>query len=133
MMRLLALFIVIPFVELIIIVEIGKRTGFWPTLALIVVPGLLGAAMARSQGTAVFSEIKREIARGRLPGVKVIDGILIFGGGLLLLTPGIITDILGLTVLFPGARKFYRDLILYRAWRMITGRSLRFYLRKPFW
>jgi len=131
-MRLLALFIVIPFVELMIIVEIGKRMGFWPTLALIAVPGLLGAAMARSQGTAVFAEIKRAIARGRLPGVEVIDGILIVGGGLLLITPGIITDILGLTVLFPGARKFYREFILYRAWRMITGRSLRFYLKKPF-
>lgn len=131
MIRLLALFILIPLVDLLIIIKIGTGIGFWPTLALVVVPGLIGAAMARSQGGAVFSEVKREIASGRLPGAKIIDGLLIFSGGLLLLTPGIITDILGLTVLFPGVRRFYRAFVFHRIWRLLGGRGLRFYLRKP--
>ncbi|MFZ5633606.1 MAG: FxsA family protein [Bacillota bacterium] len=129
MLKLLALFIIIPFVELYIIIQIGSKIGFWLTLALIVVPGLLGAAMARSQGTAVFSEVKREIAHGRLPGTKILDGILIFCGGLLLITPGILTDILGLTVLFPRVRKIYRDLIVYRLLRAVAGRRLRLFIK----
>lgn len=128
-LRILALIILVPFLELFIIIKIGERIGFWPTLALIVVPGILGAAMARSQGTAVFSEVKRELARGRLPGVRILDGILIFCGGLLLITPGLLTGLLGLTALFPQARKFYRDLIIYRLLRRLTAGGLRFYIK----
>lgn len=131
MLKLLGLFIVIPFVELMIIVQIGSKIGFWPTLALIVIPGLLGAVMARSQGTAVFAQVRSEIARGRLPGAKIIDGILIFIGGVLLITPGILTDILGLTVLFPKARSFYRDLIIHRLWRIVAARSLWLHIKRP--
>lgn len=131
MFRVLSLFIVVPFVELLIIIEIGSRIGFWPTLALIVIPGLLGAVMARSQGTAVFAQVRSEIARGRLPGSKIVDGILIFIGGVLLITPGILTDILGLTVLLPKARSFYRDLIIQWIWRIVAARSLRFYIKRP--
>lgn len=131
MLKLLSLFIVIPFIELIIIVKIGNRIGFWPALALIAVPGLLGAAMARSQGTAVFARIKSDIARGRLPGSEIIDGILIFAGGLLLITPGFITDIAGLTVLFPQARKYYRAFILRWLWHMAAARRLGLYIKRP--
>lgn len=130
MLKLLGLFILIPFVELMIIVQIGNKIGFWPTLALIVIPGLLGAVMARSQGMAVISRVRSEISRGRLPGVKILDGILLLIGGVLLITPGILTDILGLTVLFPKARSFYRDLIIHRLWRIITARGLRFYFKR---
>lgn len=130
MLRLLGIFIAIPLIELVIIVRIGSGIGFWPTLALIAVPGLLGAVMARSQGIAVLSDIKREIAMGRLPGEKIADGFLIFCGGLLLITPGIITDIIGLSVLFPGVRKLYRRYIMYRLWNIVAARGLRLYLRR---
>ena len=132
MIRLLALFIIIPFVELLIIFKIGTSIGFWPALAIIVIPGLLGAAMARSQGAAVLSQVKGEIARGRLPGAKILDGFLIFCGGLLLITPGILTGLVGLTVLFPGVRRLYRDFILHRLWRLVVSGGLKFYLKKPF-
>jgi len=130
MLKLLALFIIIPVIELTIIVKIGSSLGFWPTLGLIAVPSLLGAAMARSQGVAVISLIKREIAMGRLPGNQIIDGLLIFAGGLLLITPGILTDILGLTVLLPGARKVYRGLLVSGLWNMVASRSLKFYIKR---
>jgi len=130
MFKLLALFIIIPVVELIIIIKIGSSLGFWSTFALIAVPGLLGATMARSQGIAVISRIKNEIAMGRLPGNQIIDGLLIFTGGLLLITPGILTDILGLTVLLPGARKVYRGLLVGGLWKLVSSRSLKFYIKR---
>ncbi|MFZ5652081.1 MAG: FxsA family protein [Bacillota bacterium] len=130
MLKLLGIFIIIPLIELLIIIKIGAGIGFWPTLALIAVPGLLGAAMARSQGIAVLAEIKREIAMGRLPGNKIFDGVLIFCGGLLLITPGIITDIIGLSVLFPGVRKIYRGLILHRLWNVVAVKGLRLYIKR---
>lgn len=126
MRKLLVLLILIPFIELYIIIQIGEKIGFWPVLALILASGFLGTVMARSRGITVFKEVKREVARGRLPGARIIDGILIFTGGLLLMAPGVLTDILGLSVLFPGIRKFYRELIVYRLLKMITGRRIRF-------
>ena len=130
MLRLLGLFIVVPFIDLLILIKIGSGIGFWPTLGVVIVPGLLGAIMARSQGVAVLSEIKRDISLGRLPGDKLIDGIFILFGGLLLMTPGLITDLIGLSVLVPRVRKFYRNIIVYRLWSRIAASSLRLYIRK---
>lgn len=130
MLKLLAVFILIPVIELIIIVRIGYDFGFWPALGLIVVPGIVGAAMAHSQGTIILLDIKREIFAGRLPGNKIVDGMLLFLGGVLLITPGIITDILGLTVLFPGTRKYYRHLVVHKLWNLMTRGSLKIFFKK---
>ena len=132
MLRLLSLFIVIPLLDLFLVFKIGTLFGIWPVLALIVFPGLLGAFMIRSQGASIFSIIKKEISQGKMPGNQIMDGFLIVGGGLLLITPGIITGLIGLTVLSPRIRKFYRDFILYRLWRFIARRSLRLNFKKPF-
>lgn len=129
MLKLLGLFILIPVIEILILVKIGSRVGFWATLALIVIPGVLGAAMARSQGLAVLSEIKNELAAGRMPGSRIIDGILILMGGLLLITPGIITDILGFSVLFPGLRSFYRAALTRGILARLAARRFRIYMR----
>ncbi len=131
MLRLMVIFIIVPLIELLIIIKIGNELGFWPALALVVIPGLLGAVMARSQGKAVFSRVKSEIAKGRLPGVQIIDGMLIFFGGVLLITPGVVTDLLGLTVLLPGVRKLYRDCLINSFWRLVAAKSLRLHMKKP--
>ncbi len=131
MLRFLALFAAVVLVDLLIIAEIGNRVGIWPALALILIPGLAGAALTRSRGAAVLSGVKRDLAGGRIPGDKILDGILIFSAGILLIIPGIITGLIGLTAFFPGARKFYRDWILRRIWRLFAERSLRLYFKKP--
>lgn len=130
MLKLLAVFIIIPVIELIIIIRVGYNLGFWPTLGLIVVPGIVGAAMAHSQGTIIFTEIKREISAGRLPGNKIVDGILLFLGGVLLITPGILTDIIGLSVLFPVTRKYYRYLVVHKLWNLMARGSLKIFFKK---
>lgn len=123
MLRLLGLFILIPVIEILILAKIGSRVGFWPAIALVVIPGVLGAAMARSQGLAAVSEIKSELSAGRLPGNRIIEGVLILIGGLLLITPGIITDLLGFSVLIPGVRKYYRIVLTRGILDRLAARS----------
>ncbi len=112
MHKFLALFVVIPIIDLLLIIKIGLNVGIASVIALIVIPGLLGAAMARSQGLSTLKQISGELARGVIPGVQIIDGILIVIGGIFLLIPGVISGMLGLTVLLPTIRKFYRNLLI---------------------
>ncbi len=120
-LKLLALFIAILLTDLLVIVKIGTEFGAWVVIAFIVIPGFIGAAMARSHGLSVLRKIKGELGRGRIPGGQLLDGVLIFCGGILLVIPGIFSGILGITVLIPQMRKLYRDMLVYRLLRKIAG------------
>ncbi len=98
------LFILIPIAELWLIIEIGGAIGILPTLALLIVDSLVGAALARSQSRAAWERFNVALAEGRVPGKEVFDGAMIILGGALLLTPGFITDIFGLVLLIPPTR-----------------------------
>lgn len=107
--KLLLLFTIIPTVELIILVGIGQLIGFWPTVALIVLTGTLGAILAKIAGLSIVSQIIGDLKSGVLPGRKMVDGVLILIAGTMLITPGILTDIVGLLILFPVTRIFFRE------------------------
>lgn len=79
--------------------------GLWPTIGLVVVTGLSGAALARLEGLRTLWKVRAELLRGRLPGSALFDGLAILVGGALLLTPGILTDLLGFSFLLPPTRK----------------------------
>lgn len=79
--------------------------GFWPTVGLVVLTGFAGAALARLEGLRTIWKIRGELARGRLPAGALFDGLGVLLGGVLLLTPGILTDLVGLSFLFPPTRK----------------------------
>jgi UPF0716 protein FxsA len=111
--RLLLLFIIVPAVELALLVEVGGRIGTLATLGLIVATGVVGAALARSQGLSVLRQVQRELAEGRLPAGALADGAIILVAGALLMTPGILTDALGFLFLLPG----FRHLIKRALWR----------------
>lgn len=128
--RLLWFFILIPLLELIIILKIGSRFGFWVTMALIVLPGLFGAALARSQGLTVLSRLRGDMARGRLPGNHLLDSLLIFAAGLLLITPGVITGAAGLLILLPVVRHPLREWLKYRLINSLGRRAMGFYFRR---
>lgn len=99
------LFTVVPFVELALLIYLGAEVlGFLPTLALVVITGVVGAALARWQGMKALTRIHRRIGRGQVPAEELFDGVLILIAGLLLITPGVLTDITGLVLLFPPAR-----------------------------
>ncbi|MTI79455.1 MAG: FxsA family protein [Firmicutes bacterium] len=104
MRQLLLLFIFIPFIELMILIKLGDYIGFWPTLTLLILMGLLGFAMVRSQGFFVVYQIKQDLANGIPPARSLMEGLYVFAGGLMLITPGLITDIIGLLLLLPPSR-----------------------------
>lgn len=103
--RLFLLFVLVPLVELAILVRLGTLVGFWPTLALVLTTGALGAVLARQQGLQVIRGIQAELAVGQMPAARLVDGLLVLIGGILLLTPGLLTDVAGLLLLAPFSRR----------------------------
>lgn len=106
-----ALFIIIPAIEIVLFVLSGQLIGVWPTVALIVATGVLGAWLSKRQGLAVIQEAKREFMYGRLPSGAILDGICVLVGGVLLLTPGFLTDIMGLFLLLPTTRTLIKPIL----------------------
>ncbi|NIT14468.1 MAG: membrane protein FxsA [Candidatus Dadabacteria bacterium] len=106
--KLLFLFIAIPMLELFILVKIGTVIGFWPTVGIVILTGILGASLARLQGFLVFRQIQSELQSGELPADKMVDGLLIFIGGVVLLTPGLLTDLAGFAMLVPFTRNVFK-------------------------
>ncbi|MSR36731.1 MAG: FxsA family protein [Gemmatimonadetes bacterium] len=98
-------FIALPIAELVILVRLGQVVGFWATLLIVLATGALGSLLARSQGTRVLAEVRDEVRAGRMPAKQLLDGAAIVAGGALLLTPGFISDVLGLALLFPPTRR----------------------------
>jgi UPF0716 protein FxsA len=105
---LLALFILVPIAELYVIIKIGGAIGIVPTLALLVFDSVVGAILLRSQGRTVWIAFNRALAESRMPTKEILDGVLIIFGGALLLTPGFLTDIVGLIFLIPPTRAIVR-------------------------
>ena len=115
---LVLLFIVVPLVELYVIIQIAGAIGVVPTLFLLLLDAVLGAALLRSQGRAAWVRFNRALAEGRVPGKEVLDGVLIIFGAALLLTPGFLTDIVGLILLIPPTRAGVRAIVR----RLAVGR-----------
>ena len=109
---LLLLFIVVPIVELYVLLQVGQAIGVLPTIALLIADSVLGSVLMRSQGRAVWRRFNEALAARRPPAREVADGALVILGGAFLLTPGFVTDIIGLTLLLPPTRAFYRRTLL---------------------
>ena len=105
---LLALFLLLPIAELYVIIQVGQAIGLIPTLAILILDGFVGAALARSQGRAAWERFNRAVAEGRMPARETADGAMIILGGALLLTPGFITDVVGICLLLPPTRALLR-------------------------
>ncbi|MDY0267827.1 FxsA family protein [Trichloromonas sp.] len=112
--RLLLLFTFIPVLELIILIKVGAWIGVAPTIALILLTGLAGAYLARTQGLELAFRIQRELNQGRLPTEELLDGAMILVGGILLLTPGFCTDLSGFILLVPVTRQICKKSV--RLW-----------------
>lgn len=119
---LLALFIGLPLLDTIVLVMIGSRIGFWETIALVLVSGFVGAAMAKSQSRSVWSSIQRDLSEGRVPAQGLMDAAIVFIAGGLLMAPGFLTDFLGLALLIPAVRTPVKALVRRRLERMVVQR-----------
>ena len=113
-MLLVMLFVAVPILELIVIVLVGNAIGVWPTIALLIIDSLLGWALMRSQGRAAWRRFNAALTAGRPPAREVLDGALVIFGGALLLTPGFLSDILGLLLLLPPSRAVVRRVLVAR-------------------
>lgn len=109
---LVLLFIVVPLVELFVIIQVGGAIGVLPTIGLLLLDSVLGAVLMRSQGRAVWRNFQAATAAGKVPAREVLDGALVIFGGALLLTPGFVTDLLGVLLLLPPTRAIVRRMLL---------------------
>jgi len=105
---LVVIFILVPIAELYVIIKVGEAIGLVPTLVLLLLDAVLGSMLLRHQGRAAWIRFNRALAEGRLPHKEVFDGVLVIMGGALLLTPGFLTDIVGLVFLIPPTRALVR-------------------------
>ncbi|MBA2644919.1 MAG: FxsA family protein [Solirubrobacterales bacterium] len=119
---LVVVFIVVPLLELALILQIGREIGAWWTIGLLVADSILGSLLMRAQGRAVWRRFTQATRSGRPPASEVLDGALIIAGGALLLTPGFLTDALGLSLLLPPTRAVIRRVLARRLLhRMVAG------------
>jgi UPF0716 protein FxsA len=132
MVLLVLLFIAVPILELLVIIEVARGIGVGPTLGLLLVSAIAGAILLRTQGRAAWSRFNLALAEGRIPARETADGAMILFGGALLLTPGFITDVTGLALLAPPTRALVRRGLggmarrrMAFTWRMVRPGSWR--------
>jgi UPF0716 protein FxsA len=114
LLLLVAIFITVPLAELYVILRVGDAIGVVPTLALLVADSLLGSLLLRSQGRAVWRRFSKALEEGRVPHREVLDGVLVIFGGAFLITPGFLTDVVGLGLLLPPTRALVRRVLARR-------------------
>jgi UPF0716 protein FxsA len=120
LLALIAVFIVVPLVELYVILKVGDAIGAGWTILILVADSILGSLLLRSQGRAVWRRFNEAMSAGRMPHREVVDGVLVIFGGALLITPGFVTDIVGLIFLVPPTRALVRGLAMRRIGRRIA-------------
>ena len=125
-MRYLALLIIlIPAIDIAVLLISGNTIGVFPTIAFIIMTGVIGAYLAKREGLQTIKRAQEQLAYGQIPGDSVLDGICILIGGTLLLTPGFITDIAGFLLLFPPSRKPFKFLMINALRRKIEKGNIR--------
>jgi UPF0716 protein FxsA len=125
-MRYLALLIIlIPAIDIAVLLISGNTIGVFPTIAFIIMTGVIGAYLAKREGLQTIKRAQEHLAYGQIPGDSVLDGICILIGGTLLLTPGFITDIAGFLLLFPPSRKPVKFLMINALRRRIEKGNIR--------
>src|SRR3954452_6836169 len=127
MLPLILLFIIVPIAELYVIIKVGDLIGAPLTIALLIADSLLGSWLLKSQGRVVWQRFQQTMQAGRIPHREVFDGVLVIFGGAFLITPGFITDIVGVFLLLPPTRSVFRGWLIRRGGRMFgisvaTGR-----------
>ena len=105
MFRLLFIFfIIIPIIEISVLLQVGAIFGLWPTIAIVIFTAWLGAKYVRQQGLATLNSVQTKMAQGQMPSDEIVTGLMLLVAGVLLVTPGFVTDFLGLSLLIPAVR-----------------------------
>jgi UPF0716 protein FxsA len=125
--QLLLLFISVPLIEVLILIKLGSIFGFWPTIILVIGTGILGAYLAKLYGLTIWFQIQQDLRAGIMPTDKLVDGLLILIGGIVLLTPGLLTDILGFMLLIPFTRNYFKQFANTKFRKMSAGQTANIY------
>jgi UPF0716 protein FxsA len=112
--KLILAFALLPVLEIYVLIEVGSVIGSLNTVAIILLTAVAGGYLARSEGTRTYHQIQNNLNQGIIPRNEIVDALLIFGAGIVLLTPGFITDLAGLAVLFPPTRAPIREFLKRR-------------------
>ncbi|WNG34762.1 FxsA family protein [Archangium violaceum] len=118
-------FTVVPFIELYLLLAIGREVGFWPTVGMVLLTGFVGALLAKGEGVRVVRRWQESLAQGRMPEEGILGGVLVLVGGVLLVAPGVLTDVVGLLLLFPPTRKVVAALVRRMLERRMAAGTLR--------
>ncbi len=110
--KLLILFVIVPVTELYILIEVGKKIGSLTTIGIIILTGIIGAYLVKGQGFMILKKIQNDLNEGIMPGDSLIQGAIILTGGIFLLTPGFVTDIIGFIFLIPVSRGVVKKYLL---------------------
>ncbi len=122
--RLVLLFLITPAVELGLLIQVDRFIGFGPTIALIIATGVAGSYLARREGLTTWRRLNKRLGAGELPGKELADGVIILVAGALLITPGVLTDILGFLGLLPPSRALIRKALMKRLQSKIDDGSM---------
>lgn len=109
------LFLIIPIVEIFILIKSGEIIGIFPTIILVVLTAVIGAALLRQQGLSTLARFQKNMSQGKLPAQELVEGILLAVGGALLMTPGFVTDTIGFLCLLPFSRKLMATTIIKKS------------------
>ncbi len=124
LIRLLLLFTVVPLAELWLLLRIGEAVGLGPTLGLVVVTGVTGAWLARHEGARAWRAVQEQLAAGRLPGRELLEAVLVLVAGIVLITPGVLTDAAGLALLVRPVRARIAERIRKRLGASLEVRTI---------
>jgi len=102
---LFVLFIIIPIIEISVLMQVGELLGMWPTIGIVILSAWVGAKYVRQQGLATLQSVQAKMAQGEMPSSEIVTGLMLLVAGVLLVTPGFVTDIFGLALLVPGFRQ----------------------------
>ncbi|MEI2703412.1 MAG: FxsA family protein [Baekduia sp.] len=109
------LLLIVPIAELYVIIQVGQAIGALPTIAILILDSMIGAWLLRREGRAAWERFRATVDRGAVPANEAIDGVLVIIGGALLLTPGFLSDLFGITLLLPPTRALVRTIAVRRA------------------
>lgn len=107
-------FLVVPFAELFVILQVGHAIGALNTVALLIVVSMVGAWLVKREGLSVVRRAQERVAHGAVPGRELVDGVMILFAGALLITPGFLSDVIGVLLLLPPVRAALRGTVTHR-------------------
>jgi UPF0716 protein FxsA len=133
LVRLFLLFTVVPLLELYFLIKIGGAIGALNTILIVLGTAIVGAVLAKLEGLRTMRQIMNNLSQGVLPAEEMVDAVLIFGSGILLITPGVLTDLFAVFVLVPFTRTYFKRWLRRKFDRMVASGNLRLYPYREPW